>query len=84
MPKNNLQNNNNNNNNNDNNDNDNNRMKTKIILTLRLTQINQWVGIDHAARIRLLNSPTMTGSVEKNKMFVMMTMMIKTIMTKEK
>ena len=53
-----------------------NKIKTKIILTLRLTQINQWVGVDHAARIQLLNSPPMTGSVEKNKMVVMMTMMI--------
>ena len=44
----------------------------KIILTLRLTQSNQWVGVDYAARILLLNSPPMTGSVEKNKMVVMM------------
>ena len=51
-------------------------MKIKIILTLRLTQSNQWVGVGHAARIQLLNSPPMTGSVEKNKMVVMMTMMI--------
>ena len=43
------------------------KMKIKIILTLRLTQINQWVGVDHAARIQLLNSPPMTGSVEENK-----------------
>ena len=48
----------------------------KIILTLRLTQSNQWVGVDHAARIQLLYTPSMTGSVEKNKMVVMMTMMI--------
>ena len=48
----------------------------KIILTLRLTQSNQWVGIDHAARVQLLNSPPMTGGVEENKMVVMMTMMI--------
>ena len=27
------------------------KTKTKIILTLRLTQNNQWVGGDHAARI---------------------------------
>ena len=39
-----------------------------IILTLRLTQSNQWVGEDHAT--------PMTGSIEKNKMIVMMTMMI--------
>ena len=51
-------------------------IKIKIILTLRLTQSNQWIGIDHAARIHLLNSPPMNGSVEKNKMIVMMTMMI--------
>ena len=30
----------------------------------------------HAARIHSVNSPPMTGSVEKNKMIVMMTMMI--------
>ena len=52
------------------------KIKIKIILTLRLTQNNQWVGVDHAARIHLLNSPPMTGSVEKNKMIVMMTMII--------
>ena len=52
------------------------KIKIEIILTLRLTQSNQWVGVDHAARIQLLNSPPMTGSVEKNKMVVMMTMMI--------
>ena len=47
------------------------------ILTLWLIQSNQWVGVDHAARIQLLNFPPMTGgSVEKNKMVVMMTMMI--------
>ena len=46
------------------------------ILTLRLTQSNQWVGVDHAARIHLLNSPPMTGSVDKNKMVVMMAKMI--------
>ena len=50
--------------------------RKKGILTLRLTQSNQWVGVDHAARIHLLNSPPMTSSVEKNKMIVMMTMMI--------
>ena len=47
------------------------------ILTLWLIQSNQWLGIDHAARIQLLNFPPMTGgSVDKNKMVVMMTMMI--------
>ena len=51
-------------------------IKRKIILTLRLTQSNQWVGVDHTARIHLLNSPPMTGSVENNKMIAMMTMMI--------
>ena len=25
-----------------------NKIQIKIILTLRLTQINQWVGVDHA------------------------------------
>ena len=52
------------------------KIKIKITLTLRLTQRNQWVGVDHAARIQLLNCPPMTGSVEKNKVVVMMTMMI--------
>ena len=52
------------------------KIKIKIILALRLTQNNQWVGVEHATRIHLLNSPPMTGSVEKNKMIVMMTMMI--------
>ena len=28
-------------------------------LTLQLTQGNQWVAVDHAARIHLLNSPPM-------------------------
>ena len=46
-----------------------------MILTLRPTQSNQWVGVDHAAAIHLLNSHPMAGSVEKNKMIVMMTMM---------
>ena len=55
-----------------------------IILTLWLAQGNQWVGVDHAARIHSLNFPPMTSSVEKNKMIVMMTMIIETIMTKEK
>ena len=47
-----------------------------MILTLRLTQSNQWIGVDHATRIQLLNSPPITGSVERNKMVVMMTMTI--------
>ena len=44
-----------------------NKIKIKIIitLTLRLAQNNQWVGVDHAARIHLVNSPPTTGSVEK-------------------
>ena len=37
-------------------------------LTPRLIQSNKWVGVDHAARIHLLNSPSVTSSVEKNKM----------------
>ena len=53
-----------------------NEIKIKIILTLRLTQSNQWIGVDHAARIQLLNSPPITGSVEQNKMVVMMVMII--------
>ena len=32
---------------------------------LRLTQSNQWVGVDHAVRINSLNSPPMSSSVEK-------------------
>ena len=35
--------------------------KLIIILTLRLTQINQWVEVDRAARICSLNSAPMTG-----------------------
>ena len=37
------------------------------ILTLRLTQSNQWVGVDHAARIHRLNSPPMTSNVERKE-----------------
>ena len=59
-------------------------MKIKLILNVRLTQNNQSVVVDHAARIQFLNSPPMTGSVEKNKMILMMKMMIQTIMRKEK
>ena len=47
-----------------------------LILTLRLTQGNQWVGVHHAARIHSLNSPPMTSSVHKNKMKMIVTMMI--------
>ena len=32
---------------------------------LPITQSNQWVGVDDAARIHMLNSPPVTGSVEK-------------------
>ena len=42
-------------------------IKIKRTLTLRLTQINEWVGVDHAALIQLVNSPQMTGCVEKIK-----------------
>ena len=45
-------------------------------LTLRLAQSNQWVGVDHADRIHSLNSPSTTSNAEKNKMIVMMTMII--------
>ena len=38
--------------------------------TLRPTENNQWVGVDHATRIHLLNFPLMTSSVEKKKMIV--------------
>ena len=41
------------------------KIKIKIILTLRFTQNNQWVEVDHAARVQLLNSRPVTGSVEK-------------------
>ena len=37
------------------------------ILTLRLTQSNQWVEVDHAARIHWLNSPPMTSNVERKE-----------------
>ena len=41
------------------------KKKKNGILTLRLTQSNQWVGVDHAARIHWLNSPPMTSNVER-------------------
>ena len=52
------------------------RITYKKKLTLRLSQSNQWVGVDNAARIHWLNSPSMTSSVERNKMIVMMRMMM--------
>ena len=30
--------------------------------------MGRWVGVDHATHIHLLNSPTMTSTVDKNKM----------------
>ena len=36
-------------------------------ITLRLTQSNQWVGVDHAARIHWLNSLPMTSNVERKE-----------------
>ena len=41
--------------------------KIIIILTLRLTQSNQGVGVDHAARIHSLNSLPITSSVKKKR-----------------
>ena len=41
----------------------------------------RWVGVDHAAHIHLLISPTMTSRVDKNKM-KMMTIVIKMLMIK--
>ena len=32
---------------------------------LWLTQSNQWVEVEHVARIHLLNSPLMTSRIEK-------------------
>ena len=55
-----------------NNNTNNNKNKKK----LWLTQSIQWVGVDHAARIHWLKTLSVTGSAEKNKMIVMMTMMI--------
>ena len=43
------------------------KIKIKIVLTPQLTLSNQWVGVDYAARIQLLNSPPITGSIEKIK-----------------
>ena len=43
------------------------KKKKNGILTLRLTQSNQWVGVDHAARIHWLNSPPMTSNVERKE-----------------
>ena len=50
--------------------------KKNLILTLRLTQNNQWVGVDHVARFHLLNSPPITSRVDKNKIKMMMMMMM--------
>ena len=33
----------------------------------KIPQSNQWVGVDHAARIYSLNSPPMTSSVERKE-----------------
>ena len=38
-----------------------------MILTLRHTQSNQWVGVDHANRIQSLNSPPTISRVEKKE-----------------
>ena len=38
-----------------------------VILTLKLTQSNQWVGVDHAARIHSLNSLPITSSIEEKE-----------------
>ena len=43
------------------------KKKKKKILTLRLTQSNQWVGVDHAAQIHSLNSPPMTSSLDRKE-----------------
>ena len=45
----------------------NNISKKRLILTLRLTQSNQWAGVEHASRIHLLNSTPATSSVDKIK-----------------
>ena len=50
--------------------------KKRLILTLWLTQSNQWVGVEHAARIHSLNSPPITSSANQNEMKVMMKMII--------
>ena len=50
--------------------------KKGLILSLQFTQSNQWVGVDHEAQIHLLNSPPMTSNVDKNKMKMMMTMVM--------
>ena len=47
-----------------------------LILTLRLTQNNPWVKGDYAAKIDLLNSPLMTDRADKNKVKIMMVMVI--------
>ena len=39
--------------------------KKRKKLTLWLTQSNQWVEVEHVARIHLLNSPLMTSRIEK-------------------
>ena len=49
---------------------------TKAKLTLWLTQNNNWVAVDHAPQIHLMNFPSMISRVEKNKMKVMMMMIV--------
>ena len=41
--------------------------KKRLIITLRLTQNNQRVVVDHAVRIHSLSFPLMPSSVDKNK-----------------
>ena len=47
------------------------KRKKKVNIYPKAYQSNQWVGVDHTAQIH-----PMTSSVDKNKMKVVMTMMI--------
>ena len=47
-----------------------------LIFTLRLTQNSPLVTVDHAAPIDLLKSSPMTNRADKNKMNIIMTMVI--------
>ena len=53
-----------------------NNLQKTLIITLRLTKNNQWVGVDHLTQIHSLNSPEMTICVDKNKIKMMNMMMI--------
>ena len=48
----------------------------RLILTLRLIQNNQWVRVDHAAQINLMNLHPLTSRVDKNEINMTMAIII--------